>query len=181
MPAINHPAYLEELQRLNYTLKLVFQNLETVITKKSTVDRDFNRAKKGYKADSSQEYMDILLNAALQSTVNLKLHNLEASQDKPYFARVDFKENTKLEIEKLYIGKLCLSRDEDQKLVIIDWRAPVANLYYESRLGEAAYECPGGEISGELSLKRQFSIQNGILGRSSISILPPMTNFSKVS
>ncbi|MCL6589101.1 MAG: hypothetical protein K6U80_04025 [Firmicutes bacterium] len=32
----------------------------------------------------------------------------------------------KKKIERLYLGKICLGREEDQQLVIIDWRAPVA-------------------------------------------------------
>ena len=35
--------------------------------------------------------------------------------------------------------------------------------YYESRLGPAVYECPAAEICGELLLKRQFSINEGVL------------------
>lgn len=40
--------------------------------------------------------------------------------------------------------------------IVIDWRAPVADLYYEGRLGEASYECPAGTIAGEIKLKRQY-------------------------
>jgi DNA helicase-2/ATP-dependent DNA helicase PcrA len=54
-----------------------------------------------------------------------------AAKNKPYFARIDFAEKEKKDAEKLYIGKMSLIRDEDQRLIIIDWRAPVANLYYE--------------------------------------------------
>jgi DNA helicase-2/ATP-dependent DNA helicase PcrA len=164
MSAQNHPAYPEELARLDYTLNFVAQNLDATSTKKQMVDKAASRAKKGYQQpDSSQEYMDLLLNAALQSAVNLKLRNLESARHKPYFARVDFNETGKPETEHLYIGKMCLAREEDQKLVIVDWRAPVSNLYYEGRLGPAVYECPAGEISGELRLKRQFSINDGVL------------------
>lgn len=164
MSAENHPAYPEELARLDYTLSFVAQNLDAAVEKKQIVDRAASRAKKGYQqADSSQEYADLLLSAALQSSVNLRLHNLESARNKPYFARVDFKESGKAETELLYIGKMCLAREEDQKLVIVDWRAPVSNLYYESRLGPAVYECPSGNIAGELCLKRQFSINNGVL------------------
>jgi DNA helicase-2/ATP-dependent DNA helicase PcrA len=164
MSAQNHPAYAEELARLEYTLSFVAQNLNETSDKKKLVDLAAGRAKKGYQQpDSSQEYMDLLLNAALQSSVNLRLRNLESAQGKPYFARVDFQEQGKRETEILYIGKMCLAREEDQKLVIVDWRAPVSNLYYESRLGPANYQCPAGEIGGELRLKRQFSINDGIL------------------
>lgn len=164
MSAQNHPAYPEELARLEYTLAFVAQNLDAASEKKQMVDKAAILAKKGYQQpDSSQEYMDLLLNAALQSAVNLRLRNLESARSKPYFARVDFKESDKPETELLYIGKMCLAREEDQKLVIVDWRAPVSNLYYESRLGPAVYDCPAGKIKGELCLKRQFSINNGIL------------------
>ena len=40
--------------------------------------------------------------------------------------------------------------------IVIDWRAPIADLYYEGRLGEATYNCPAGEIKGEIKLKRQY-------------------------
>ena len=40
--------------------------------------------------------------------------------------------------------------------IVIDWRAPVADLYYEGRLGDASYDCPAGTIKGEIKLKRQY-------------------------
>ena len=86
-----------------------------------------------------------------------------SARSKPYFARIDFLEKGKDSAEKLYIGKMSLIRDENQKLIIIDWRAPVANLYYEGRLGDASYVCPDGKIEGTLQLKRQLSIDKGEL------------------
>jgi DNA helicase-2/ATP-dependent DNA helicase PcrA len=76
----------------------------------------------------------------MQEHLDLRLRNLEAARSKPYFARIDFREAAKPEMEKLYIGKLSMARTEDQKLIIIDWRAPVANLYYDAQLGEAGYQ-----------------------------------------
>ncbi len=163
MPAKDHPAYSEERKRLDYTLDYVEHSLENTSSRKSVVDKEVQRARHSYKSESSQEYIDMLVNAAIQPGLELKLRNLEAARSKPYFARMDFQEAGKTETEKLYLGKLCLSRDEDQKLIIVDWRAPIANLYYEGRLGEASYHCPAGEIKGELTLKRQFSIDQGKL------------------
>ncbi len=163
MPAKDHPAYSEERKRLDYTLGYVEHSLENTSSRKSVVDKEVQRARHSYKSESSQEYIDMLVNAAIQPGLELKLRNLEAARSKPYFARMDFQETGKPETEKLYLGKLCLSRDEDQKLIIVDWRAPIANLYYEGRLGEASYHCPAGEIKGELTLKRQFSIDQGKL------------------
>ena len=80
-------------------------------------------------------------------------------KEKPYFARIDFKEDKKSTKEKLYIGKIGVT-DLDGKVVVTDWRAPVSTLYYDSNLGQVEYDAPYGKIHGELSLKRQIIIQN---------------------
>ena len=163
MPAKNHPAYKEELERLNYTLKYVENTLESTMSKKSRIDSQLEWTKKHLSGDNSQNYIDIIVNSLLQGTMDVKLRNLMSARSKPYFARIDFAEKGRDAAEKLYIGKMSLIRDEDQKLIIVDWRAPVANLYYDGRLGDASYDCPDGRIEGTLQLKRQFSIENGEL------------------
>ncbi len=163
MPAKNHPNYREELDRCRYTLGYVDKSLEAFAVKKGRVDNDLEKVRKHFNAENSQDYIDIIVNNLLQGHMDLKLRNLMAAKSKPYFARIDFSEKGRKETEKLYIGKMSLIRDEDQKLIIVDWRAPVANLYYEGRLGDASYDCPDGNIKGTLELKRQFSIDNGKL------------------
>lgn len=88
-----------------------------------------------------------------------RLKDIAGIKNKPYFARLDFKENGK-EIENFYIGKLSVLDNNTKEPVVIDWRTPVANLYYNNRLGEAEYECLDGTISGEIFLKRQYFIEN---------------------
>ncbi|HEY9161077.1 MAG TPA: RNA polymerase recycling motor HelD [Desulfomonilia bacterium] len=119
--------------------------------------------KRHQSGDSSQSYVELMINSLLQGSMELKLRNLYTATGKPYFARVDFTEEGKEKKENLYIGKMSLMREEDQEVIIVDWRAPVANLYYEERLGEAHYVCPDGNIKGSLTLKRQFSIEEGEL------------------
>ena len=80
----------------------------------------------------------------------------------PYFGRIDFKEKKEgSETMPLYIG-IHTFYDPNQKInLIYDWRAPVSSMFYDHELGEAAYSSPTGEVSGEISLKRQYRIQNG--------------------
>ncbi|MCX7921335.1 MAG: AAA family ATPase [Clostridia bacterium] len=163
MPAANHPDYNEELERCRYTLQYIEKSLENTITRKERVDNDIDKVKRHFSSESSQNYIEMLVNTTIQGSLDLKLKNLLTARSKPYFARIDFREGNKSAPEKLYIGKMSLMRDEDQEVIIVDWRAPIANLYYEGRLGEANYQCPDGDISGELSLKRQFSIDEGAL------------------
>lgn len=163
MPAINHPSYAEELEHCRYTLGYVEKSLETITARKERVDSNLDRVRRHFNAENSQDYIDIIVNSTLQGSMDIKLRNLLTARSRPYFARIDFQEESRPAAEKLYIGKMSLIREEDQKLIIADWRAPVANLYYEGRLGEAAYRCPDGTIKGELRLKRQFSIDRGEL------------------
>lgn len=163
MPAANHPAYNEELERCNYTLGYVEKSLEATVGKKNRIDQDLDRVKRHFNAENSQNYIDMIINTQMQGNLELKLRNLITARGKPYFARIDFKERESARAEKLYIGKMSLMREEDQEMIIVDWRAPIANLYYEGRLGDSEYDSPGGKIQGDLKLKRQFSIDEGKL------------------
>ncbi|MBQ6374490.1 MAG: AAA family ATPase [Clostridia bacterium] len=80
----------------------------------------------------------------------------------PFFARVDFIERGSTQVEKIVIGLYSL-KDEKGELLVHDWRAPVCSLYYDAMPGEAKYESPSGDIFGQLTLKRQYRMENGQL------------------
>ncbi len=103
-----------------------------------------------------------MLLAELSAQTNNHLFHLERGVGKPYFARIDFEEDGFEKTAQCYIGKIGVV-DENQETVTVDWRAPVATLYYDSNPGKVSYQAPGGTISGELLLKRQLEIENGIL------------------
>lgn len=163
MSLVNHPAYVEEIKWLEYTLAYLKDYNEQLILKKNLVDGTVDSGNKHYNSENSQNYIDLMISSRLQATLTQRLKNLEKAHSKPYFARVDFTEEDSKDTEKLYIGKLSLLREEDNKFIIVDWRAPISNLYYEGRLGDSSYTCPDGEIKGKIHLKRQFTIENGIL------------------
>ena len=79
--------------------------------------------------------------------------------DKPYFARVDFK-NEWGEYPYYFGIETLLDNNE---VVVNDWRSPIANLYYEGIEGKASYDSPSGEVEGEISLKRQYKFDRGNL------------------
>ena len=80
----------------------------------------------------------------------------------PFFARVDFVERGEEKVDKIVIGLYSL-KDEKGDLLVHDWRAPVCSLYYDAMLGEARYQSPSGEIWGQLTLKRQYRMEQGRL------------------
>lgn len=91
-----------------------------------------------------------------------RLENLKKIKDVPYFARMDFQENNG-NTEIFYIGKLSVLDNQTYRPLVIDWRTPMANLYYNGRLGTASYECLGEIFYGEVLLKRQFFIEKQVL------------------
>lgn len=92
------------------------------------------------------------------SSTAIKISNIARIKEKPYFARIDFKEKGKSIKDKLYIGKIGVI-DLDGKIIVTDWRAPVSTLYYDSNLGNVEYNAPDGKIRGDMSLKRQIIIE----------------------
>ncbi|MDR2903779.1 MAG: ATP-binding domain-containing protein [Clostridiales bacterium] len=82
-------------------------------------------------------------------------------KDSPYFARIDFQAEDESSPEAYYIG--LFSFDYDGELLISDWRAPIASMFYDHEVGAANYIAPAGQIKGELTRKRQFKIKNGCM------------------
>jgi ATP-dependent DNA helicase, Rep family len=78
----------------------------------------------------------------------------------PYFARMDFVEKGEERAEKCYIGISNLI-NENFDFLIYDWRAPISSMFYDYEIGQAEFKCPEGIVEGELTLKRQYKINNG--------------------
>lgn len=81
----------------------------------------------------------------------------------PYFGRIDFQEDGVGNSERVYIGVSSFLDSDGMNFLVYDWRTPIASVYYDYSPGEAAYETPGGPITGTLELKRQYQIKAGQL------------------
>lgn len=92
-----------------------------------------------------------------------KILLLEKMIKSPYFVRIDFKFDDEDEFEKIYIGRSSLRKNSYQEMYVYDWRSPIASVFYRFMTGEAFYDAPCGRVTGELNLKRQYEIKNGIL------------------
>ncbi|WEK54481.1 MAG: UvrD-helicase domain-containing protein [Candidatus Cohnella colombiensis] len=92
---------------------------------------------------------------------------LELLGSEPYFGRLDFQENGHTAPSPLYIGKRGLDHKLTNKPLIIDWRAPIASMFYSFTGGDApiSYDAPDGTIEGEVYLKRNLSIRDKKLER----------------
>ena len=95
--------------------------------------------------------------------VSERIEKYKAMLDTPYFGRFDFKEDGYNDVEKIYIGLHNLMDMADISILVYDWRSPIASMYYQCEIGRGSYTSPAGVLSGDLSLKRQYSIENGDL------------------
>lgn len=114
------------------------------------------RLERGFEDYDFDDYADDYMKAALREKFTSRIKNLKKVQNKPYFARVDFIEKGEEKRDAFYLGKVMVTDHDTLEQIVIDWRAPIADLYYEGRLGDANYNCPAGNIEGEIKLKRQY-------------------------
>lgn len=83
---------------------------------------------------------------------------------RPYFGHISFLFPEDKEATEVYIGLRDVIDADNYKQYIIDWRAPIANLYYDyHELGEAQYTHNDIEFTGELLAKYQLMIENSEL------------------
>ncbi|UKS29078.1 AAA family ATPase [Paenibacillus sp. HWE-109] len=141
-------AYQEELQRLEQT------NTE--------IDKQLARLR-----STPVYYGPDLTEQALEVARENGRHNLTKAIDEPYFGRLDFQENGMAEANPLYIGKSGVEDERNGQLLVIDWRAPVASLFYSftGGLDAASYDSPDGLIEGLVYLKRNLVVRKQILQR----------------
>ena len=86
-----------------------------------------------------------------------KLRRTQLLLRRPYFAKVRLKFAHADEPKDIYIGAAGMT-DEMRRHFIVDWRSPVAEVYYNQANGPTSYEANGRTIQVDMQLRRQFDI-----------------------
>lgn len=164
MSISKQPDFQKEVERLTFTKNYI----ETIIIATETTKENYrDKISEAFQdmdwLDSSLSYSNILTNAQFMERSAEEVRNLKKIRPKPYFARINFKANDRPQEEQLYIGKASVFDRESQQPIIVDWRSPIANVYYDGRLGDVEYIAEGETYEGYLSLKRQYEIEDGAL------------------
>jgi DNA helicase-2/ATP-dependent DNA helicase PcrA len=152
-----------EERYLQKTLKVVADNLENYSRESARMQGEIDEMLEHYH-DNDTELWTLLNNTiTLNEHMKRALERNTRAEKKPYFGRIIFQDETLGREESLYIGKGGISKDRISQTVI-DWRAPIANAYYENNLGKCSYQAPGGKaLPIDLKLKRTFEIEDGRL------------------
>ncbi len=106
-----------------------------------------------------KEALSLLHNTQSQLLENKRdLLRCQNARKKPYFGRIDFRDSRLLKDESYYVGRVGISRSGSEP-VVIDWRAPVASVYYENTVGLCSYTVKNeGSFDIELKRKRTYEI-----------------------
>ena len=94
-----------------------------------------------------------------------RLRQLTMARGQAYFARLDFIPKGSSP-ETWYLGRWGVLDPATLTPVVVDWRSPVANLYYSGQIGKMDYAAPDGRVEGELTLKRMLTVR----GRELVSL-----------
>lgn len=98
-----------------------------------------------------------LYNAAQELNFQ-NLQKVRLLMHQPYFAKVALQFKPGDAPKELYIGNAGIS-DDNYKRLVVDWRSPVAEVYYNQENGPTSYKANGRTIDVDLKLRRQFDIE----------------------
>lgn len=98
-----------------------------------------------------------LYNAAQELNFQ-NLQKVRLLMHQPYFAKVALQFKPGDAPKELYIGNAGIS-DDNYKRLVVDWRSPVAEVYYNQENGPTSYKANGRTINVNLKLRRQFDIE----------------------
>ena len=116
-------------------------------------------------ADAMETYADFASVNRVIEAYNLaqtvdaeKLVSIQMLLKQPYFAKVALQFKPGEDPKELYIGTAGIA-DESYRRLVVDWRSPVAEVYYNQENGPTSYEANGRTIDVDLKLRRQFDIR----------------------
>lgn len=166
----NQIDFLREESKLEEILDIIGKEILRYLDHRKVVTKNILDARKKYieeyKDDEEQviDYFDHenFVQEEVYKTIDRRLMEFTKLRENPYFGKVTFKEEDSLP-EDMYIGRYGLTLDNAYEPLIVDWRAPIASLFYQGTLGPASYNPPAGEVQADILARKQLIIKKGEL------------------
>ena len=161
--------FLQEEQNLDYTLKVLNEEILNYIEKRKGIAEYILEYRKKFieehrdDEDKLIEYFDHEKYVKEESykAIDKKLAEYTKLKENPYFGKVAFADDGIQ--ETIYVGRYGLNREGEFEPVVVDWRAPVSSLFYKGTLGDTSYKSPEGEVPVDILARRQIMIKKGVL------------------
>ncbi len=153
---------LEE-QHLAECLTVVRANIDKYQAEEAVLGGSIKEMYAHYHDDNPEMYIELANSITRKDNVSKALRKNLKALVKPYFGRIDYDDIELGRKSSLYLGKNSVAKN-NITMEVVDWRAPVASVYYENEIGHCTYQVPdGSRIPIELELKRTYEIDNGKL------------------
>lgn len=160
---------LKEEENLKNTLNILNEETLKYIDKRKGISEYILDYRKKYieeyrdDEDKLMEYFDHerYIKEESYKMIDKKLGEFVKLKESPYFGKVNFIDDGYS--EELYIGRYGLTPEESYDPVIVDWRAPVASLFYKGMLGKTSYKSPQGEMPVDILSRRQLIVKKAKL------------------
>lgn len=163
MEVRNKEEWKKEETHLFSCEEVIQSNIDTFTIQVKEMQDQTKEMYDNYRSNNPELHNELVVGMDLQSQAEKSLRKNLLAKDKPYFGRIDYMEHGEEKEFSLYIGKNGVMKSPSE-ILIVDWRAPIASVYYDSDLGESSYPSPLGEtIHVDLGLKRTFEISKGVL------------------
>lgn len=161
--------FLREEENLKKTLNILNDETLNYIEKRKAISEYILDYRKKYieeyrdDEDKLIEYFDHerYIKEESYKAIDRKLSEFVKLKESPYFGKINFVDDGFN--EELYIGRYGLTPEGTYDPVIVDWRAPVASLFYKGMLGETSYSSPQGEIPVDILGRRQLMVKKAKL------------------
>lgn len=166
----NQIEFLREENKLEEILDIIGKEILKYLDHRKTVTKNILDARKKYieeYKDDEDQVMDYFdhenyVQEEVYKTIDRRLMEFTKLKENPYFGKVTFKEEDSLP-EDMYIGRYGLTLENAYEPLIVDWRAPIASLFYQGTLGPASYNPPAGEVKADIIDRKQIIIKKGEL------------------
>lgn len=166
----NNLEFLMEQSKLQEILNILDKEILNYITKRKYITEYILDARKKYveeyKDDEDKiiDYFDheTYVKEEAYKTIDKKLKEYSILKESPYFGKITFSEEEE-GVEDIYIGRFGVTLEETYEPVVIDWRAPIAGLFYKGVLGPSEYISPEGPIEANILGRRQIIVKKGEL------------------
>lgn len=159
-----YPYLVKTLKQIGHSVEKQLHTI-SLVTKEIINYQDLINSETGDdKADAVKEYNKLM---SRMDRILTGANRYLGIVDTPYFGKIIFRrdsnEHFPASLLTIYLGKFAHIDDETKAPLITDWRAPVANLYYQNAgpTENISFTSPVGEQSGDLQQKRQFEISSG--------------------
>ena len=123
-----------EEKHLEEVLQVVSENVKKYSQEVSSLRSGIDDMLAHFHDDNPELINELENSTTMYELLKRVLGRNERALKKPYFGRIIFHDQKLNREESIYIGKGGISKDATTP-VIIDWRAPIANTYYENGLG----------------------------------------------